>query len=136
MTNRQTFLRKIPSVEKVLSAPATGSLLALYSRPYVTEKIREGLAVLRREIHSGDTSGVCLTVESVLARVQALIGADDRRRLTPVVNATGTALHTNLGRALLARDAIEEAAAAAGRPGTLEYDLEAGGRGGRGRAPP
>jgi L-seryl-tRNA(Ser) seleniumtransferase len=52
--------------------------------------------------------------------------------LTPVINATGVLLHTNLGRAPLsgaARDAIQAAAACT----DLEFDLSSGQRGRRGR---
>jgi L-seryl-tRNA(Ser) seleniumtransferase len=67
-----------------------------------------------------------------------LIGAIVRRldglslqRLTPVINATGVILHTNLGRAPLAREALETAARFACGYANLEYDLEAGERGSR-----
>jgi L-seryl-tRNA(Ser) seleniumtransferase len=67
-----------------------------------------------------------------------LVGAIVRRldglalqRLTPVINATGIILHTNLGRAPLAREALEAAARVACGYANLEYDLEAGERGSR-----
>jgi L-seryl-tRNA(Ser) seleniumtransferase len=67
----------------------------------------------------------------LVRRVQALIADEDRSPLRSVVNATGTILHTNLGRALLAKAAIEEIARVAATPVTLEYDLNEGGRGDR-----
>jgi L-seryl-tRNA(Ser) seleniumtransferase len=48
--------------------------------------------------------------------------------LRPVLNATGVVIHTNLGRAPLARTAIEAVARVAGGYSTLEYDLAAGAR--------
>ena len=51
--------------------------------------------------------------------------------LRRVINATGTVLHTNLGRAPLAQAAIDAIAEVAGGASTLEYDLEKGARGSR-----
>ena len=56
---------------------------------------------------------------------------DRETQLQPVVNATGTILHTNLGRAVLAQAAIDAVTRIAGRPANLEYNLDHGGRGRR-----
>jgi len=55
--------------------------------------------------------------------------ADDG--LVPVLNATGVLLHTNLGRAPLAAEALTAVAAIASGYSNLEFDLEAGTRGSR-----
>jgi L-seryl-tRNA(Ser) seleniumtransferase len=130
--DRQVLLRNIPSVEKVLSAPETQSLLSLYSRAYITEKVREGLNSLRQEILV-DNFASPVGVDTVLGRVKTAIDQEGLHRLRPVINATGTVLHTNLGRALLAREAIEEVVRVASHPVTLEYDLDQGRRGDRDR---
>ncbi len=55
----------------------------------------------------------------------------ESHRLRPLINATGTVLHTNLGRALLPQSAIDAICRVASQPANLEYDLEKGGRGKR-----
>src|SRR5579875_2111494 len=88
-------------------------------------------------------------VKAAVARAQdqvrqGLIGPDDApdaalaelparaATLTPVINATGVLLHTNLGRAPLSAAATEALLAAAGCT-DVEFDLAAGARGRRGR---
>ncbi len=61
----------------------------------------------------------------------AALAAGARTSLRRVINATGVILHTNLGRAPLAAEAIAHAAAVAGGYSNLEYDLATGGRGHR-----
>ncbi len=132
MEERKSLLRQLPSVEKLLSAPETRPLLSLYHRAYFAEKVRQALDRLRQEILTQEKPPP-VAVEHVLERVRDLLRQEESQRLRPVVNATGTVLHTNLGRAPLARKAIEKVVEAASHPVTLEYDLEAGRRGERDR---
>jgi len=53
--------------------------------------------------------------------------------LKKVINATGTVIHTNLGRSVLSREAIDSVKRACGNYVNLEYDLESGRRGHRDR---
>ena len=69
--------------------------------------------------------------DAVVADVLERLAAEARTGLIGVLNGTGILLHTNLGRAPLAREALDAVAAAAGGASNLEYDLDAGVRGSR-----
>ena len=123
------LLREIPSVDRLLKHVRCEALLRRYNRDYVTQKCRDVLERLRIEIRQ-DKSGT-LEDDAVITRVEAIIRAESVPGHVRVVNATGTILHTNLGRALLPQVAIDAMTAVAGYPINLEYDLAAGKRGRR-----
>ncbi len=66
-------------------------------------------------------------VGAVIGRLEVL----RLQTLTPAINATGILIHTNLGRAPLAPEALEAVARLARGYSNLEYDLETGERGSR-----
>jgi len=126
--------RDLPSTDTVLTSGAALPLIERHGRSAVTEAVRAVLAELR----SGLTgkSGASLPAGPLdAAAVSGLAGRRlDREALpslAPLFNLTGTVLHTNLGRALLADEAIAAAAAAMAAPVALEYDLQSGRRGER-----
>jgi len=96
----------------------------------MADSVRAVLASIRQEIMAGAITGA-ITETEIVRRVEAVIASDNRSPLRSVVNATGTVLHTNLGRALLAQAAVDEVVRVATSPVTLEYDLSEGGRGDR-----
>lgn len=69
--------------------------------------------------------------EVMLGRVRARLAREENDGLVDVLNGTGILLHTNLGRAPLAREALEAIVAVAGGYSNLEFDLESGTRGSR-----
>jgi L-seryl-tRNA(Ser) seleniumtransferase len=123
------LLRELPSIDRLLKHPRCEILLSRYNREYVIEQCRAVLDQFRAQIRHGDAIGV--DDEAIIERVESRIYAESRPGHIRVVNATGTILHTNLGRALLSRAAIEAMTAVADQPINLEYDLAAGRRGKR-----
>ena len=105
---------------------------ATYARPLVTEALRAAVADIRKEILSGNYTQLPEPTEYA-ERTRQKIVAKTVPRMRPVVNATGTVTHTNLGRSLLRDDACEAIQQAAQNYVNLEYDIETGRRGHRDR---
>ena len=125
-------LRQLPSIDRLLAHPTGERLLATFRRDYVTRACRQLLDDVRGAIREGrSVDERDLTDAALLEAVERRILAAGRPRLMRVVNATGTVLHTNLGRAPLPRAAIDALNAVAGDAVNLEYDLAQGARGRR-----
>jgi len=104
--------------------PDLAPLIGRAGRQLVVEALRAWVAAKRGAPEVGDPAACAAWCESRLAPLTS-------STLRRVFNLTGTVLHTNLGRALLAEEAIEAAVTAMRSPATLEYDLEGGARGER-----
>jgi L-seryl-tRNA(Ser) seleniumtransferase len=85
----------------------------------------------RRGTAPADASDTSLDPLAIVAEAARRLASLARPGLTPVVNATGVLVHTNLGRAPLPADVIDAIAAAARGTVALEYDVERGVRGDR-----
>jgi L-seryl-tRNA(Ser) seleniumtransferase len=131
MTRARSPLRDLPSIDRLLRHPRAESWLARCNRGFVTRQCRAVLEELRTEIGRGTLPPAELDEEAILARIERRIVRDEEPSFVRVVNATGTILHTNLGRALLAAPAIDAINRIAGHPSNLEFDLAGGGRGRR-----
>jgi L-seryl-tRNA(Ser) seleniumtransferase len=125
--------RLIPSIDALLSRPALAGAIRQHGRDRVAvaarvaaDDLRAALKQQSLSIASEDDAAAWLD-ERVLAGLASAIAPSLRR----VINATGVVLHTNLGRAPLAAEAIARIAEIAGGYTNLEYDLSAGGRGHR-----
>jgi L-seryl-tRNA(Ser) seleniumtransferase len=132
---RQQALRKIPSVDEILSRPEIVRLLEIHSRNVVVEAIRKGLGRLRKEIlHQSELSHLedtLFSFESLYPLFQKEIDQQVQPRFHRVINATGVVIHTNLGRAPLHHSAINHLIEVSKTYSNLEYDLELGERGSR-----
>ena len=124
----KALLKYLPSVDKLLNSAAVEPLVALHGRHFVTREIRELLAALRTasQLTAEDVETPAVTRE--LAR---RIAAATAPKLKRMINLTGTVLHTNMGRALLAEDAVQQVAMAMRSASNLEFDIDSGERGDR-----
>jgi L-seryl-tRNA(Ser) seleniumtransferase len=117
----------VPSVDAILRSEPGERAARVLGRSVVKRTLIETLEEIRREAAEGSAPPVA---DEILARAvgrasTAIVG------LTPVLNATGVILHTNLGRAPLAASAIAAAARAARGYSDLEVERISGRRGRR-----
>ncbi|MDE2856599.1 MAG: L-seryl-tRNA(Sec) selenium transferase [Chloroflexota bacterium] len=129
MNDKRDWLRKLPSVDRLLSRDRVQNLIKQYSRQLVVEAIRADLESARRGLLAEQQLDI--SESALLDRITHDLRRDFQPSLRPVINATGVVIHTNLGRAPLSEAAQAAMSAVAGRYNTLEYDLEAGERGSR-----
>ncbi|MBC9175710.1 L-seryl-tRNA(Sec) selenium transferase [Pseudoroseomonas ludipueritiae] len=119
-------LRALPSVDRLLGMAEGAGVTDRFGHAEVSAALRQVLAAIRAEAPEPLPEPA-----AILARAGALLEARDRSGLRPLFNLTGTVLHTNLGRALLAEAAVEAATAAMRDAVALEFDLDTGKRGER-----
>jgi L-seryl-tRNA(Ser) seleniumtransferase len=124
-------LRALPQIQRLLEQPEAVRLARASSRATVAAAFRTVLDRVRAELRSGDVETP--TVADLVDRAEALITADRLPGLRRVINATGVIIHTNLGRAPLAAEALAAAGTVQGYC-NLEFDLETGARGARAQA--
>jgi L-seryl-tRNA(Ser) seleniumtransferase len=126
-----TSFRQIPSIDQLLQRASLLQAAVSHGRDAVVEATRAAVAEWRD--HTGAVAGADAEDVSVWVerRVHARLAEAVAPSLRRVINATGVILHTNLGRAPLATEAIERATDTGAGYTNLEYDVEAGARGQR-----
>lgn len=133
--NPSNLFRFLPSVDSLLKTSAAAEISKTVGTHYLTELARLSVEKLRsnlREAASGDYSKELLLVKAETILRESFAAAK-KQKFQRVINATGVIIHTNLGRAPLAAAAQRAVSETAAGYCTLEYDLETGKRGRRGR---
>jgi L-seryl-tRNA(Ser) seleniumtransferase len=123
------LLKKIPSITLLLEQPEFEKLVSRNSRRYLVNVIRELLADKRKKILSGYEPE--LDLPTLWREVEMRLKTKDEYHLRRVINGTGVVVHTNLGRSLLALQALDQIQVTAKHYSNLEFDLETGERGSR-----
>ena len=118
----------LPSVDKLLGQPALAACVAAQGQAFVKRAIVDELAAQREALRAG---GVVASMPALVAAIEKRVAALAASTLRRVINLTGTVIHTNLGRAPMAEEAVDAVAAAMRGYTALEYDVAGGGRGDR-----
>lgn len=129
--NEYSKLRTLPSVDSLANHIQFKKLFEKYSRSWLIDVIRLSLENCRKEIVSGEK--INPTAQYIFVKVNKIINQSTRHSMIRVINATGTVVHTNLGRSLLPAKAIEHMRLSSSVHTNLEYNIENGKRGERDR---
>ncbi|MFH0994978.1 MAG: L-seryl-tRNA(Sec) selenium transferase [Pseudomonadota bacterium] len=133
---QQILLRRLPGIDRMLELAKTDAYFQDVPVSVVTKSARQVIESLRSDIleNRAETIEQGLSDASVVERIRESVAGAMSLNLFSVINATGVVVHTNLGRSLLADEAIANLQTIAGRYSNLEFDISAGKRGSRYRA--
>lgn len=123
------LLRKLPKIDELLKEPLIQKEIDITYRVLVVDSLREAIDKFRKNILENKIND--FESEDVLNYALGILTRKKQHNLRRVINATGTVIHTNLGRSLLSSDAVKNAMEVASRYNNLEYDIKEGKRGSR-----
>lgn len=132
--NKKSLFSMLPSVDEVLGASKIIDISKEYPRSLILESIREAIDLKRKEIvrlKEEEVNKFNLNNEEIVESALNRLRINYSLSLKKVINATGTVIHTNLGRSLLSETFKDDLWEAASRYSNLEYNLEKGERGSR-----
>ena len=121
-------LKEIPSIDSLLKEEKAQKFIHHFGRELTLKAARVSLDQIRNSVKNGSPVP---KIRRILKNIEAILEVWLKPSLTPVINATGIIIHTNLGRAPLSKETIEAIASVSSGYSNLEYDLDAGKRGKR-----
>jgi L-seryl-tRNA(Ser) seleniumtransferase len=126
---KNQLLRDLPKIDELLKENVVNNELNFTMRSIVVEALRQTIDNYRGLILSGSISEY--SKEDILKSFLELLEEEKGSKFKKVINAAGVIIHTNLGRSLLARKALENVVNVVENYNNLEYDLKKGQRGSR-----
>ncbi len=126
---QQKLLQDLPGVDRILALAQNLPEYAEIPKTILVGSIRAVIQHLRTAVFTHEAE--IPTDLAILSAVKKKVDWEMTPNLKRVVNATGVVVHTNLGRSLLAREALDHVVEIAGAYSNLEFDLAAGKRGSR-----
>ncbi|BDM63214.1 L-seryl-tRNA(Sec) selenium transferase [Shewanella sp. NFH-SH190041] len=128
----RALFRLLPAMDSLLKISQVMSFTHCYGRSVVKTCLAAMLAQARQQIaHGGSLPDWCLDQAVLLSALEQQLQLQSRHSMTPVMNLSGTVLHTNLGRSQLSEAAIAAVTDVMRYPVPLEFDMGAGKRGHR-----
>ena len=131
-TDMRSLYSQLPAIDRLLRDSAFSALRESHGHTRVVDLLRHMLDEARETIR--DAQALPAWCNDWAQEPCTRLERESQSALRPVINLTGTVLHTNLGRASQAEEAIDAVVQAMRTPVTLEYDLDGAGRGHRDRA--
>lgn len=129
MGSLQETLRALPSVEEVLKCLQADGTVTDIPHALQADLVRKEIEQRRQSILAGEET--CPLLASITEALRKTLRSQTHPSLRRVINTTGVIIHTNLGRSVLAPQAIDAVIDAAKGYSTLEYDAQAMERGSR-----
>ena len=126
---KKELYKKIPKMDELLKdnrLEEFGKKMDYYS---FSQGIRDGLEEIRKEISIGKLED--FSEDFLIGVIKKNLESKNKNHLRPVINGTGTIIHTNLGRAILPGKVLENMKRVMLSYSNLEYDLATGKRGDR-----
>jgi L-seryl-tRNA(Ser) seleniumtransferase len=126
--DKRELLSSLPKVDNILMDNRIESISDV-SRNIILEAVRETIEIYRRKILDEKIS--LYSYDIIIEEILKSIKKKNSPHLKRVINATGTVLHTNLGRAVLSKSAVDAVVNVSAGYSNLEFDIEEGKRGSR-----
>ena len=123
--------KDLPAIDRLLRHGSVAALVAEHGHSLVAAEARALLERCRTQALAGTLAAGAADLPALGEELAAGLAQRLAPRMRRVLNLTGTVIHTNLGRALLADSALQHLLALMAGPNNLEYDLTSGGRGDR-----
>lgn len=130
----KSLYQELPKIDQLLEEDYIKKLIDENSRSLVLDAMRKALDELRELIKNGsdeDKDKVLAEIRDIKTRIARVLEDTKTHNLVKVVNASGVVLHTNLGRAPMTREIMEDMAQVSNGYSNLEFDLKTGERGER-----
>ena len=124
------LLSQVPAINKILLLDEIKELMNTYTEVAIKSAIKQYIEEIKQAILNEELSEVP-SLSKIVGEVAKIVEKEDKNSLRRVINATGTILHTNLGRSLLSEKIKENIESVAFNYSNLEFDIDNKKRGSR-----